>query len=233
MQLLVALVGTKYLVAGYYIGSYVGTADYWFTPGINLSAGKTYRFSYWHRMSDYAASAYAGGVDIGMYYSTVASRTSASLTAIKPDLLSRSNNTYQQNIGDFSVPANGVYYLAIKANNKSFGGYYCAATFDDINLIELPPCNTATAATFGTGGKANASPNVICNVPGTTNLSVTGTPPFSGLNFQWEVAAGTATSFGSIAGATTPSFSHSITSGRYLLFPLFSYLCYDRTKCLL
>ena len=207
--------GTKYLVAGYYIGTYTGGgADYWFTPGINLSTGKTYRFSYWHRMSDYAASAYSGGVDIGMYHSTVASKSSSTLTAIKPDLVSRSNNTYQQNVGDFTVPSSGVYYLAIKANNKTFGGYYCAASFDDINLVELPPCNTATASTFGSGGKALATPNVMCTLPGTTTLSVSGTPAFSGLDFSWEIAVGSPTAgFTAIPGATSASYPYTITSG--------------------
>ena len=205
--------GSKYLVAGYYIGTYTGGgADYWFTPGINLEAGKTYRFSYWHRMSDYAASAYAGGVDIGMYWSTVASKT-GTLNAIKPDLLSRNNNAYQQNVGDFTVPANGVYYLSIKANNKSFGGYYCAASFDDINLIELPACSTATAATFGSGGKATASPNVMCTLPGTTTLSLSSTPAFSGLSFEWERSDGSPSfALPTIVGSTATA-TNTITSG--------------------
>jgi hypothetical protein len=210
--------GQNYLVASIYIGNYPGygvAADFWFTPGISLSSGKTYRFSYWHRMSDYAASSYSGGIDHGMYYSNEAKRTASGLTAIKPDILACTNNTYVQNVGDFSVPTTGIYYMGIKANNTSFGGYYCAGSFDDINLVELPPCNTA--ASLGKGGNASASPYVVCSTPGTTNLSVTGTPAYSGLTFSWEVASGTPTSFAS-AGISTASGSYSIATGGNYFF---------------
>jgi hypothetical protein len=203
--------GSNYMVASYYIGSYSGNPPgYWFTPGIELQSGKTYRMSYWYRVSGYMASYYPAGADFGMYYST--SQTTSGLTAVKPDLTGMSSATYDQTSGDFSVPSDGVYYLAVKINNNGYG-YYGGGMFDDLNLVELPPCNTATTSTFATGGISAASPSVICGTPGTTTLSLTGTPAFSGLSFQWESATGTATSFSNITGGTTATYNHTISSG--------------------
>jgi hypothetical protein len=210
--------GSKYIQTGYYIGTYAGyTAEYWFTPGINLSTGKTYRFSYWYRAADYMVSYYPAGCQFGMYYNTAQTKASG-LVAIKPDLPAEANGTYKQNSGDFSVPATGVYHLAVKVDNKGYA-YYGGGCFDDLNLIELPACNTATAATFGSGGKASASPNVMCTLPGTTTLSVTGTPPFSGLSFEWEMAAGSTAGFATptIVGSAA-SVSTTITAGGTYFF---------------
>ncbi|MDI9318841.1 MAG: T9SS type A sorting domain-containing protein [Phycisphaerales bacterium] len=204
--------GSKYIVAGSYIGTYGGyTAEYWFTPGITLTSGKTYRFSYWYRVGDYMATYYPAGCVFGMYYNTAQTKASG-LVAIKPDLAAYASATYAQNTGDFSVPTTGSYYLAVKVDNKGYG-YYGGGVIDDIGLIELPACSTATAATFGSGGKVSASPAVICGVPGTTTLSVSSTPPFSGLGFSWEVASGSPTSFDTISGAKTASYAYAIATG--------------------
>jgi hypothetical protein len=201
--------GSKYVVAGYYIGSYSGNpAGYWFTPGISLSSGKTYRFSYWYRVADYIASYYPAGATFGMYYNTVQSATG--VTAIKSDFV-YAGKAYAQTSGDFTVPTSGSYFLGVKINNNSYG-YYGGGMFDDLNLIELPACSTATAATFATGGKASASPSVICNVPGTTTLSVSGTPAFSGLSFSWEESTTSTFASPTVIG-TTATLSRSITAG--------------------
>jgi hypothetical protein len=204
--------GSKYIETGYYVGTYAGyTAEYWFTPGISLTTGKTYRFSYWYRVADYMASYYPAGCQFGMYYNTAQSKTG--LVAIKPDLPAEANATYKQTSGDFSVSANGTYYMAVKVDNKGYA-YYGGGVFDDLGLIELPACNTATASTFGSGGKTSASPNVMCSLPGTTTLSLTSTPPFSGLSFSWEMAAGSTSGFATptIVGSTS-TVSTTITSG--------------------
>jgi hypothetical protein len=206
--------GSKYIFAGYYIGAYnssLGAAaetQYWYTPGIRLFAGRTYRFSYWYANSGYGSSA----PKYGMYYNT--SQGAAGATAIKADFIDAST-TYKQNVGDFSVPADGIYYMAVKINQTTY--YYYGLAFDDVNLIELPLCNTATASTFGTGGKASASPAVICSTPGTTTLSVSSTPPFSGLTFTWESASGTPTTF-TATGLTAASGSYTISTGGVYYF---------------
>lgn len=210
--------GANYLVSGYYMGSYSGyPAGYWFTPGITLTAGKTYRFSYWYRVTDYTAtygSSY-GYSNIGMYYNTAQSLTG--LTAVKPDLVSVGNATYAQSTGDFSVPTTGTYYMALMAYNKYYG-YYGGAVFDDLSLVELPPCNTATtAAALGSGpsggGHATSSPSVACSVPSTITLNVSGTPAFSGLAFSWEYSYGTTAGPWIKAGISALTGTFSVPTG--------------------
>ena len=204
--------GNKYLFAGYYISSattsttYSTQPEFWFTPPVQLQTGRTYRFSYWYNGSGYSG----GSTTLGMSFGNAQTRTA--MTIIRPDVTGINTTTYTQMTGDFTVPTDGIYYCGVKVNhNTTFT--YPGVVIDDISLQELPACSTATAITFGSGGKASASPNVICSVPGNTTLSLTGTPPFSGLNFTWQVATGTPTSFTPIAGATTSSYTHSITAG--------------------
>lgn len=204
--------GNKYLFAGYTISSattstsYSTQPEFWFTPPVQLQTGRTYRFSYWYNGSGYSG----GSTTLGMSFGNA--QTRAAMTNIRPDVSGINTTTYTQMIGDFTVPSDGIYYCGVKVDhNTTFT--YPGVVIDDINLQELPACSTATASTFGSGGRASASPNVICSVPGNTTLSLTGTPPFSGLNFEWQLASGSPTSFIPIPGATTATFTHSITSG--------------------
>ncbi|MCC6185712.1 MAG: hypothetical protein IT256_01025, partial [Chitinophagaceae bacterium] len=95
--------GSKYLWTGYNIGSNYGyDIGYWFTPGFNLSTGKTYRFNYWYRVGNYVGTYYSStGTNFGMYYGT-SNNSATGLTAIKPDLLGKSNTTHAENSGDFT-----------------------------------------------------------------------------------------------------------------------------------
>lgn len=204
--------GNKYLFAGYTISSattstsYSTQPEFWFTPPFQLQTGRTYRFSYWYNGSGYSG----GSTTLGMSYGNAQTRTA--MTNIRPDVAGINTTTYTQMMGDFTVPTDGTYYCGVKVNhNTTFT--YPGVVIDDINLQELPACSTATASTFGTGGRASASPNVICTIPGTTTLSLTGTPPFSGLSFSWEVATGTPTSFATITGATSATYANTISSG--------------------
>lgn len=193
--------GSKYLFAGYYVGVWDGTADYFFTPQFDLSTGKTYRFSYWYNTDGYGP--YTVGAGIGT------SQTKSAMSSIGPDM-SVNNTTYAQYVTNFTVSTTGSYYLGLK--NKQ-GSYYYGCSFDDIGLMELPDCNTATASTFASGGKASASPTVLCSTPGTVSLSLA-SPAFSGLTFSWEVVSGSPSfpATPTVAG-TTSSASYSIPSG--------------------
>ncbi|GAA4448952.1 hypothetical protein GCM10023092_02340 [Rurimicrobium arvi] len=210
--------GANYLVAGYYVyytGSYSSQSGFWFTPGIRLEAGKTYRYSYWYRVAGYVSSYYSTtGIRFGMYYGTT--QTPSGMTALKTDWVD-ANNTYKQAVVDFTPTTTATYYMAAKSDNMSYA-YYGGGIFDDFNLIELPACSTAvTAADLKVGSKAAVSPNAICSVPGSTTLSLSSTPAYSGLSYSWEVASGTPTSFSS-AGISTLSGSYSITAANTYYF---------------
>jgi hypothetical protein len=209
--------GNKYLFAGYTISSattstsYSTQPEFWFTPAFQLQTGRTYRFSYWYNGSGYSG----GSTTLGMSFGNAQTRTA--MTNIRPDVAGINTTTYAQLMGDFTVPSDGIYYCGVKVNhNTTFT--YPGVVIDDINLQELPACSTATVATFGSGGRASASPNVICAVPGNTTLSLSSTPPFSGLNFQWQMATGSPTLFNDIPGATTATFVNSITAGGIYFF---------------
>ena len=204
--------GSKYLFAGYTISSattstfYSTQPEFWFTPPLQLNSGRTYRFSYWYNGSGYSG----GSTTLGMSFGTA--QTRAAMTNIRPDVTGINTTTYTQMTGDFTVPTAGIYYCGVKVNhNTTFT--YPGVVIDDISLQELPACSTATAATFGSGGRASATPNVICTVPATTTLSLTGTPPFSGLSFSWEEALGSPSSFVTIPGAGTATYTHTISTG--------------------
>jgi len=198
--------GSKYLVSGYYAGppGTTGGLDYWFTPGFSLQTGKTYRFSYWYMSDGYPGYSTTG---TGAFIGTA--QTKAAMSAIGP-FVSGAPSSYKQYVTDFSVASNGFYYIGIGINSTYYNFGFAV---DDIGLQALPLCSTAPAGAITTGGKSSATPAVICSTPGTTVLGLSSTPPYSGLSFQWEMATGTPTSFSAITGATSASYTQSISTG--------------------
>lgn len=194
--------GNKYLLAGYYLECGSAAQEFWFTPGISLSTGKTYRFSYWYVNDGY--DYYNPGT--GAYVGTA--QTRVAMSAIGP-FINTTETSYKQYVTDFSVASNGVYYLGIRVASTYNYGF----AIDDIGLKELPVCNTATAADFVSVGKAGAAPNVICTLPGTTTLTISGTPAFSGLTFEWQRSLDPTFTTGVTTVATTKTATNSITVG--------------------
>lgn len=193
--------GSKFLMAGYYLGMVDYTPDYFFTPGFALKTGKTYQFSYW-----YVADGY-GPYTIGAYMGNGQTK-GAMTTAIGPTMTTNTTS-YQQYVTNFTVPADGVYTLGL-LNSQST--WYYGMAFDDIELKELPPCT----GTPSYAGKANVSPKMICSSPGSATLSVTGTPPVSGLTFQWYEGNSLAGPFTVITGATTSPYTRTgLTSSKF------------------
>lgn len=191
--------GTNYLYAGYYTGMY--DPDYFFTPGFNLSTGKTYQFSYWYNTDGY------GPYTLGAYIGNDQTKA-AMTTALSPDIYPN-NTSYEQYITNFTVGTTGNYFIGIKISETS---WYYGLVIDDIGLIELPPC-TGTPAY---AGKANLSPTMVCSSPGSATLSVTGTPPVSGLTFQWYESSTLTGTYTLITGATTNPYTRTgIASSKY------------------
>lgn len=193
--------GSTFLFAGYYLGMVSGTPDFFFTPAFSLTTGKTYQFSYWYNTDGY------GPYVAGAYYGTAQTKA-AMTTAIGPDI-APNNTTYKQYVASFSVTTSGSYYMGIKISQNS---YEYGMAIDDIGLIELPPC-TGTPAY---AGKANVSPNLICTAPGSVALTISGTPPVSGLNYQWYESLPPFTTYNIIPGATTASYTRTgVATKRY------------------
>lgn len=193
--------GSQFLFAGYYLGlNYPDYLDFFFTPGFNLTTGKTYQFSFWYVTDGY--DPYTLGAYIGN------SQTRAGMTtALAPDIYVN-NSSYEQYVQNFTVATSGSYFIGIKVQ----GTYWYAMNIDDIGLMELPPC-TGTPAY---AGKANLSPTMVCSAPGSATMSVTGTPAVSGLTFQWYESGSLTGPYTAIAGATTNPYTRTgISATKY------------------
>lgn len=193
--------GSNYLLGGYYLECGSGNPEYWFTPAISLQTGKTYRFSYWYVNDGAPDYNPATGAYIGT------AQTRAAMSPIGPYVYT-TNTSYSQYITDFTVSASKNYYLGIRIASTYNYGF----AIDDINLKELPACNTATAADLARPGKANASPYILCSTPGTVSLTLAASPPFHGLTFDWQRS--TTPAFTTVTAAGTgSSASNSVTAG--------------------
>jgi hypothetical protein len=192
--------GKKFLGTGYANGAYDDKKYFWYSPALNLKAGSMYRLSYWLANDGY--NYYNPGTQA--FIGT--KQDEGSMNAIG-SFMTYTGTKYEEYTTDFEIKTSGDYFLGI--NVRGTGN--CESWLDDINLIELPPCNTASS--LGPGGKAKASPNVICSTPGSTTLSLTGTPAYSGLLFEWERSDGAPTFASPVAAGTGMSTSTTITSG--------------------
>lgn len=181
--------GSKWLFAGYALTVGTGIADYWFTPGIQLTAGKTYEFSYWYMTDGYPWSSYefATGPFIGN------SQTRAAMTTAIGPVIYPNNTTYAQYLSKFTVPTTGTYYIGLYVSSN----YGYGMALDDISLVELPPCSGTPTA-----GAAFATPSMICTT-GPTKLDLSGYSSVSGLTFEWESSATGTGGWTSMGSATT------------------------------
>ena len=94
--------------AYFYVYSTVPANDWLFWKPVQLTAGTTYRFEYWRRVS---SSACVLHLAIG---------TSRSVAAMTTDLLAPytfSNTTFVKDSVDWSPPTTGVYYVGLQAAN--------------------------------------------------------------------------------------------------------------------
>lgn len=191
--------GYNYLYAGYYTGMY--DPDYFFTPGFYLTPGKTYQFSFWYNTDGY------GPYTMGAYIGN--DQTKAAMTTALSSDIYPNNTSYEQYVANFTVATAGSYFVGIKISETT---WWYGTVIDDIGLIELPPC-TGTPAY---AGKAKLTPSMVCSSPGTASLSVSGTPPVSGLTFQWYEASALAGPYTLVTGATTNPYTRTgITSSKY------------------
>ena len=104
--------------------------DRFFTPGMQLTAGVAYKFSYW-----FVTDGIAGWTTLqsGVY----AAQTAGSLIQTMNTINGPTNGTYQEVVSYFTPTTDGVYYF----------GIYCQAAFapnyltiDDISLDLAPAC---------------------------------------------------------------------------------------------
>ena len=146
-----------------------GANDWIFTPAINLTAGSTYRFSYW-----YVTDGLSGWNSINAAYGT--SQNASGMTSIINTVTSPNNSSYQQAIATFTASTTGTYYFGINVSS-TFSPWYL--TIDDIGLVELPPCTGTPVVT------TSPSDSLIVCPTGAYTLT-TPIPAVSGLTYQWD-----------------------------------------------
>jgi hypothetical protein len=141
--------GTNYVYTKY-------SADDWlFTPGFNLSAGSTYRFSFY-----YSTDGNSGWTTVEAKMGNFQSGDSMTV-AVGTPLSSPSDTFYQQYTGTITVQNSGVYYFAIHVSANSSPWYI---SFDDLSLTPVLSfsglasayCSDATPVTL-TGNPAGGT----------------------------------------------------------------------------
>jgi len=168
-----------------YSYNYANNADTWFfTNGINLTAGVTYRIKY-----KYAnAEGFVYEEKLKVAYGT--SATGAGMTNTLADYPSVVSSTATSAFVNFTPSTTGVYYFGFQAySDANMNQLYV----DDINIDVAPACSepTAVAASNVTASGATVSWTAAAPVPAngydiyysTTNTAptATSTPNFTGI----------------------------------------------------
>lgn len=165
-----------------------GTAtagDYFYTNGIQLTAGVNYQAS-----ADYITDGASGWSEFRLLYGATQSTTG--LTSIAAATGTLTNTTYNNLTGTFSVSATGLYYIAVKAIGNSTPWYL---SFDDLNVIVAPACIAPTAYTS----------------TGITSSSATFTWTAGGSETSWDVFVGSTPNGTTVPTATTSTTSYTAT----------------------
>lgn len=165
--------------------------DYMFTKGLQLSAGQTYRLSFW-----YVTDGNTGWDTLSAGFGTSAAAAAMTGT-IGTAITDPTNTTYQQFIGTFTPATSGTYYLGIHCVANSNPWYL---SIDDINVI-VAPCNgtpaAGTAAASVTGGCASTN----------FTLNLTGTATGLGISSQWQSAPSASGPWTNLASGTTATYN--------------------------
>ncbi|MFO0358680.1 MAG: T9SS type A sorting domain-containing protein [Sphingobacteriaceae bacterium] len=135
--------------------------DHFYTNGIQLYSGITYSAAV-----NYITDGANGWSQFALLYGT--SQSTAGLTNIASVTGSITNTTYSVLSNTFTVPANGIYYIAVKAIGNTSPWYL---SWDDLSVTA--PCNLNTPTLSVNGGT-----NVLCG-GSNINLSVSGASSYT------------------------------------------------------
>ncbi len=159
-----------------------GSGDYLYTPGINLSAGQPYRFSFWYKTD--------GISDWDTIRATVGtSPTTAAMSVIGTPVYATTITAYTQMTAEFTPSTSGVYYFGANVWEATTGPWY--VTFDDFAVEIL--CPTVSL---------NASSNAVACAGGSTG-SATVSASLPSYSFVWSDGQSGATANNLTAGVYT------------------------------
>lgn len=156
--------------------------DYFYTNGIQLTAGVNYIASAY-----YVTDGANGWSEFSLLYGT--SQSTTALTGIASTTGTLTNTAYNNLAGTFSVSATGTYYIALKAIGNGTPWYL---SIDDISVIAAPTCTAAPVA-----GTITGPTTINSGTPYSYTLS-----PSTG-DIQWYTAPALTGPWSAVAGATT------------------------------
>jgi hypothetical protein len=181
--------------------------DWLFTPGLALTGGVTYRFSYW-----YITDGINGWTNLRAAYGTT--QTPAGMTNIVGTINSPVNTTYQQAVYTFTPASTGTYFLGIGCNAAVAPNFL---SFDDIEVVAMPPCSGAPVVTTSPADSLITCPNGAFTL--TSPLAAT-----SGLSYQWDSSLN-GTTWGPIAGATTNDYASAAVGAGAIVYYRLNITC--------
>jgi hypothetical protein len=176
------------------------SGDYFYTNGIQLNAGTTYSAS-----AFYISDGFLDWSNFSLLYGT--SQSTTGLVPIASVTGTITNTTYSALSNVFTVPTSGIYFIAVKCIGGSGGADF---SWDDLSIIDLPPCAGAPAA-----NTVVATSTTVCS-GGSTNLSFANTYTIGGLSYQWASATSSLGPFTAIPGATLNTYAlTNVTSNNW------------------
>ncbi len=194
--------GVNYMTIAY---SNTAASIIW-TPGIQLTAGVSYDFSF-----KWVGDGFSGWTGDALYNTSVSTTGAINLGSFVASATT-TTTAYTTKTYTFTAPSTAVYYFATRVSSNATPWYL---GFDDYSLKVTPPCNTP--------GTTSASSNTICGGSGSvtlyaTDYSVSG----AGLAYNWQISTDNVT-FTDIAGATNPATYNTgtISASRYYRLRVF------------
>jgi hypothetical protein len=178
--------GSKLLYTQYSATAWV------YTPGFALTAGTSYRFSFW-MMNKVVTSP----VDFVMDVKYGTAQASASMTNTLQAAYTASNTGWVKFTYDFVPATTGTFYMGIKSTSATFTPWYLS--FDDFKMSVTPTCtepiNVTTSAVTYNSANVSWTPGAIGTAANGYDyyVSTTNTAPIATTTPTGSVAAGVTT----------------------------------------
>lgn len=173
--------------------------DWLFSPPLQLTAGATYRVSFWYRARSASFPEKLeikwgnAATEAGMTSSTIFSNTNII------------NTTYTEGLSSNITPAsNGIYYVGFRAfSNADMYDLHV----DDVTISLVTTCSTPLLGGSITG-------NTTLTAGQTASYTLTGN---TGNAIQWEQSTDNGASWNNISAANSSSFTSSFNPGTFQL----------------
>jgi hypothetical protein len=174
-----------------------GANDYFYSNGLQLTAGVTYSASAW-----YITDGLAGWQNFSLLYGN--SQNANSLTILASTTSSLNNIIYQPLSATFMVPASGIYYIAVRGTGNSNPRFL---TWDDLSVTAPCSINPPSYSIVASSNSICAGQNATLSILGATSYSwETGSNAMSII-----VTPTTATSYSAIATSSLGCVGNSVS----------------------